>query len=201
MKVIGLTGGIGSGKSTVARFLAGLGAVVIEADKLGHEALKPGTRVWQDVIAAFGREILTPEDEIDRSKLAAKVFADSGALERLNRIIQPRIREMIEARLEQYRQQGVEVVVLDAPLLFEVGDADLVDEIWVTVASEETVLRRLRERSGLSEQESLARIRSQMSNEERVKRADVVIDNGCSLDELKDMVSKLWQGLGDIASP
>ncbi len=195
MKVIGLTGGIGSGKSTVSRFLAELGAVIIDADKLGHEAFEPGTEIWREVVAAFGREILGPDGRIDRNKLGERVFGNSDALARLNQTIQPRIRAMVEARVEQYRRQGVGVVVLEAPLLFEVGDISVVDETWVTVASEATILGRLQERSGLSEQESLARIRSQMSSEARIKRADVVNDTDCSLDELKAKVSELWQGL------
>ena len=199
MKVIGLTGGIGSGKSMVSRFLAELGAVIIDADKVGHEAFKPDTEAWREVVATFGREVLKPDGEIDRSKLGAMVFGNPESLARLNQIMQPRIYDMVTARLEQYRQQGVAVVVIEAPLLIEAGWVPLVDEVWVTVASEETVLRRLRERGGLSEPESLARIRSQISNEERVKHADVVINNEGSLDELRDRVKELWEGLATSA--
>jgi len=195
MKVIGLTGGIGSGKSMVSRFLAELGAVIIDADKVGHEAFKPDTEAWWEVVAAFGRGVVKPSGEIDRTKLGAMVFGDAEALARLNQIMQPRIYDMVMARLEQYRQQRVAVVVIEAPLLIEAEWVPLVDEVWVTVASEETVLSRLRERSMLSESESLARIRSQLSNEERVKHADVVISNEGSLDELRDKVKELWQGL------
>jgi len=195
MKVIGLTGGIGSGKSMVSQFMAELGAVIIDADKVGHEAFKPGTEAWRDVVAAFGRGVVKPDGEIDRSKLGSMVFGDAESLVRLNQIMQPRIYDMVVARLEQYRQQGIAVVVVDAPLLIEVGWVPLVDEVWVIVASEDTVLSRVRERSGLSEPESLARIRSQMSNEERIKYADAVINNEGSLDELRDRVKELWQRL------
>ncbi len=192
MKVIGLTGGIGSGKSTVSQFLAKLGAVILDADRVGHEALKPDTDIWREVVAAFGRQILTSSGDIDRAKLGEAVFGKPESLSRLNQIMHPRMYDMIKAQLEGYRRQGVEVVVLEAPLLIEAGWTSLVDEVWVTVASESTVLRRLKERIGLSEPESLARIRSQLSSQERIKHADVVINNDGDLDELKARVEELW---------
>jgi len=195
MKVIGLTGGIGSGKSTVSQFLAELGAVIIDADKVGHEAFKPDTELWREVVAAFGRQILNPKGDIDRGKLSKIVFGSSESLARLNRIMHPRMYDIVKARLEEYRRQGADVVVLEAPLLLEAGWTPLVDEVWVTVTPESTVLKRLQERIGLTEPESLARIRSQMSNEERVKHADVVINNDCDLADLKAGVSELWQRL------
>ena len=195
MKVIGLTGGIGSGKSTVAGFLAELGAVVIDADKVGHEAFEPDTELWREVVAAFGSQILTPNGDIDRKKLGDIVFEDPDSLARLNQIMHPRMYDIVKAQIEEYRQQGVDVVVLEAPLLLEAGWTSLADEVWVTTASEATVLERLRERAGLSEQESLARIRSQMSNEERLKHADAIIDSDCSLDELKAKIKGLWHKL------
>jgi len=193
MKVIGLTGGIGSGKSTVSQFLAELGAVILDADVVGHEALKPDTEVWHKVVAAFGRQILTPIGDIDRAKLGEIVFGKPESLSQLNQIMHPRMYDMVKAQLEEYRRQGVAAVVLEAPLLIEAGWTSLVDEVWVTVASESTVLRRLKERTGLSQAESLARIRSQLSPEERIKHADVVIDTDCSLDELKARVGELWE--------
>ncbi len=195
MKVIGLTGGIGSGKSTVSQFLTELGAAIIDADKIGHEAFKPGTEAWREVVAAFGQQILTPNGDIDRGKLGEIVFGNSDSLARLNRIMHPRIHDMVKARLEEYRRQGIVVVVLEAPLLIEAGWAPSVDEVWVTVAPEATVLRRLKESAGLSKTQSLARIYSQLSSEERLRHADVVIDTDCDLDELKARVGKLWQRL------
>lgn len=204
MKVIGLTGGIGSGKSTVSRFLKELGAVVIDADKVGHEAFKPDTETWREVVAAFGQEILTTGGEIDRQKLGNIVFGSSQALARLNQIVHPRIYDLVKARIEDYRRRGVKVVVLELPLLVEVPLAlkagqptlsDELDEVWVTVAPESTVLKRLEEKMGLSEAEARARIRSQLASEERVKHADVVIDTDCRLDELKTKVEKLWRRL------
>jgi len=195
MKVIGLTGGIGSGKSTVSKFLAELGAVIIDADKVAHEALKPDTEVWREVVAAFGRQILTPDGDINREKLGEIVFRNSESLLRLNQIMHPRMYDMVKAQLEGYRKQGVGVVVLEAPLLIEANWTSLVDEVWVTVASEATVLRRLKEKFELSEPESLARIHSQLPSEEKVKHADVIINTDCALGELRAKVEELWQGL------
>lgn len=198
MKIIGLTGGIASGKSTVSQFLKELGAVTIDADKVGHEAFKPNTETWREVVDAFGKEILAPDGEIDRQKLGKIVFSDSQALARLNQIVHPRIYALAKARIEDYRRQGVKVVVLEASLLLEVDPpslADEVDEVWVTVAPEAVVLKRLKDKTELSEAQSLARIRSQLPSEERVKHADVVIDTDCGLDEMKVRVEKLWRRL------
>ena len=195
MKIIGLTGGIGSGKSTVAQFLAELGAVVTDVDKVGHEILKQDSEVQQQVVHAFGKQVVGSDGEIDREKLGEIVFGDPEARAKLNQIIHPPMYDMVKAQLAEYRQQGVGVVVLDAPLLIEAGWTSLVDEVWVTTAPEATVLKRLRERMGLSEQESMARINSQSPSEERVKHADIVIDTDCELDELKAKVTELWQGL------
>ena len=192
MKVIGLTGGIGSGKSTVSQFLAELGAIIVDADRVGHEAFKPGTELWQEVVAAFGRQIVTPSGDIDRKKLGKIVFGNAESLLRLNQIMHPRMYDTIKAQLEEHRRQGVAVVVLEAPLLIEADWTSLVDEVWVTVASEATVLKRLQERTELSKEESLARIRSQLPSEERIKRADVVINTDCSFDEVKTRVTELW---------
>jgi len=198
MKVIGLTGGIGSGKSTVSRFLAKLGAVIIDADKVGHELFKPDTEAWREVVAAFGRQVLTPQGDVDRNQLGQIVFANPGARARLNKIMHPRIYSWVKAEIEKYRRQGVGLLVLEVPLLLEVSGpslADEVDEVWVTVAPESTVLKRLKNKLGLSESEALARIRSPLSSEERTRHADVIIDTDCSLDELKAKVRELWQKL------
>ena len=195
MKIIGLTGGIGSGKSTVSRFLAELGAITIDTDKIGHETFKPGTEAWHEVVEAFGQQVLAPGEEIDRKKLGDLVFADAKSLARLNQIMHPRIRNAVKALLEEYRRQGVEVVVIEAPLLAEAGWTSEVGEVWVTVAPEATILRRLQERAGLPEVKSLARIRSQLPTEERLKHADVIINTDCTLGDLKDRVRGLWQRL------
>jgi len=195
MKVIGLTGGIGSGKSTVSQLLAELGAVILDADEIGHEAFKPDTEIWRQVVAAFGRQILTPDGNIDRKKLGNIVFGNPESLSRLNQIMHPRMYALAKAQLEEYRRQGTRVVVLEAPLLLEASWTSLVDEVWVTTAPEATVLKRLEERTGLSQAESLTRLRSQLPAEERLKYADVVINTDCDMDELKAQVKELWQRL------
>ncbi|MFC2023103.1 dephospho-CoA kinase [Chloroflexota bacterium] len=198
--MIGLTGGIGSGKSTVARFLGELGAAVIDTDKLWHEAIKPDRDMWREVVVAFGEEILQSSREIDRRKLGEIVFANPEALDRLNGIVHPWMYDKVKGDIEENRRQGMDVVVLEIPLLVEdalymrAGQPSLtdeVDEVWVAVAPENTVLKRLEDKR-LSRDEALARIRSQISSVERIKHADVVIDTDCPLDELKDRVRQRW---------
>jgi dephospho-CoA kinase len=204
MKVIGLTGGIGSGKSTVSGFLRELGATVIDVDEVWHEALKPDTELGRGVVAAFGKEILAPNGEINRQKLGDIVFGNAEALARLNNIMHPWMYKTVKAKLEEYRRKKIKVVVMEVPLLVEVplslraGEpslSDEMDEVWVTVAPESVVLKRMREKSGMSEEQTLARIRSQLPSEERIKHADVVIDTDCRLDELKRRVRALWDKL------
>jgi dephospho-CoA kinase len=195
MKVIGLTGGIGSGKSTVAKLLAEMGAVVMDADKVGHEVFQPGTEGWKDVVNTFGSEILTDYGEINRKKLAEIVFNNPEALSKLNQIIHPRAHDLVKSRLNDYRKQGVEVVVLEVVLLIEAKWTDLVDEVWVIIASEDKVVNRLKQQRGMSKEEILVRISSQMSNDERVKYADVVIRNDDDIDKLKLNIKELWKNI------
>jgi dephospho-CoA kinase len=195
MKVIGLIGGIGSGKSTVAQFLAELGAVIVDLDRVGHEVLKKGSQAYKQVVSEFGKDILKSSGEIDRSKLGRIVFDSHEALIRLNRIVHPAIDNIISSEIMKYRRQGVKVVVLEAAAMLEAGKTAQVEELWVTVAPEATVLRRILERGGLSEQEIRTRIKAQLSNEERIRQADVVIDTDGTLDELKGRVAEEWQKL------
>ncbi len=195
MKVIGLTGGISSGKSTVSKFLAHLGAVVIDADKVGHEVFKPGTKAWQEVVDAFGQGIISADGTIDRRKLGEIVFSNPGARAKLNQVMHPLIYEQVKSRMEEYGRKGAAIIIVEAPLLLEVGWKSLVDEVWVTSASEATVIKRLKEQKGLPEAQSLARVRAQLTDEERIRQADVVIDTDCALDELKERVEALWRKL------
>jgi dephospho-CoA kinase len=196
MRTIGLTGGIGSGKSTVAKFLTELGAVIIDADKIGHEALMLTCPVSHEVISVFGQEIVLPDGSINRRELGRIVFTSPELLARLNTIVHPWMYETMKKQLEDCRKKGERIVVLDAAVLLEAGWTSLVDEVWVTMASQETVIKRLIAREdGLSEADALARIKCQMSNEERIKHADVVINTDRSLDEVKVMVKKLWEDL------
>jgi dephospho-CoA kinase len=194
MRIIGLTGGIGSGKTTVARFLNQHGAVIIDADKIGHEALSAGSPVKHRVIEAFGREILIPDGNIDRRALARIVFSSPEKLAQLNDLVHPWMYATMKSRLETLRHGGERVVVLDAAILIEAGWQPLVEEIWLTVASQATIIQRLRAREdGLSEADVLLRIRRQLPNEERIKHARVVINTDCPLSEVAVLVNKLWE--------
>jgi dephospho-CoA kinase len=195
MKIIGLTGGIGSGKSTVSQFLDELGAVTIDADQLGHEVFKTDTGLRREVAVAFGPEVINPDGSIDRSKLGKMVFGNRQLLARLNELMHPRIYAMMTAQLEEYRRQGIKLVVIEVPLLIETGWTPLVDEVWVTVAPPATVLERLKRKLGLSREEVLARIHSQLSPKGRTRHADRVIDTDLSLDELRARVTELWFSL------
>ena len=192
MLVIGVTGGIGTGKTAVTHILKELGADIIGADDVGHEAYNRGTKAWREVVDEFGEDVLAPDGEVDRGKLGSIVFDDEGALERLNAIVHPRIRSMIEERVRELRERGSKVAVVEAALLLEAGWESLADEIWVTVAPGEKVLERVRNRSDLDVQEIRARVLSQMPQRERLADADAVIDNGGSLDDLRQRVRTLW---------
>ena len=192
MLVIGLTGSIGTGKSEVARLLESLGAELINADLVGHEAYAPNTEGWRQVVEAFGRDILQPSGEVDRRKLGTIVFSDPEQMAKLNAIMHPRIAEMVGERIEKLRDQGKEVVVVEAALLFEAKWDYLVDEVWSTDAPVETVIQRLRDRNGLEEEEVRKRIDSQMDREERLARSDLVVDNSGDVAALEQTVSSLW---------
>jgi dephospho-CoA kinase len=192
MLVIGLTGSIGTGKSEAARQLEMLGASIISADQVGHEAYTPNTEAWEQVVAAFGDDILQDDKEIDRRKLGAIVFSDSSQLDKLNAIMHPRMARMVSDKIEVLRGQGVKVVVVEAALLFEAGWDTLVEEVWVTDSSEDIVVGRLKERNGLSEEEAKKRINSQMDRAERIERSDFVIDNSSDMAGLESAIKELW---------
>ena len=195
MYVIGLTGGIGSGKSTVAQMLADEGAVVLSADATGHEVYAPGQPAWREVVDAFGRDVVAADGTIDRKKLGAIVFANPAALQRLNAITHPRMRELMRGKLEAEASRGTRVAVLEAALLFDAGWDDLTDEVWVTRAPPEVAARRTAERSGLSLEEARARIDAQMSSDERVARSRVVVNTDCPLEETRRQVGVEWRRL------
>ena len=195
MIVIGLTGGIGSGKSTVSQLLVDLGAYVLDADKVGHQAYEPNTRTWREVLDTFGEDLAQENGEIDRRKLGGIVFGDPSAMKKLTDIMWPRIYDMVGERIEEQSKLGTKMMVVEAAVLIEAKWTPLVDQVWVTVSSEESVIRRLRERNGMTEEQTRSRMSSQMSSEERIKHADVVIHNDSGLDELKAAVEEQWQGL------
>ena len=197
MLVIGLTGNFGTGKTTISQVLAELGAIVIDADKLGHDLLQPNGQAYAEVVAAFGKAILEPNQKIDRHKLGAVVFTHAAALTRLNSIMHPKRHKTAREMLEKYRKQGAKVVVLEAALLIEADWISLVDQVWVTVAPESAIVERLKRQRGLEEEQILERLRSQMSPQEKIRHANVIVDTDCSLAELKVKITKLWQNLQD----
>ena len=193
MLVVGLTGSIGTGKSEATRILQELGAGIINADQVGHEAYTPHTESWNEVVDAFGQDILQPNGEIDRSKLGAIVFADSSQMTKLNGIMHSRMAGMVADKIEQMRSHGIQVAVVEAALLFEAGWEILVDEVWTTDSPLESVFQRLMLRNGLNEEEVRKRLSSQMDIQERLNRSDVVVDNSGGVAALEETVRSLWE--------
>lgn len=192
-RVIGLTGGMGSGKSTVSQYLAEMGAFIIDADKVGHEAYEPNTDIWKELFKEFGKEIIAADNTIDRKKLGAIVFSNPESLNKLNGIVHPRMFEMMKVKVNRARQEGAQVIVVDAAILFEANWTPLVEEVWVVVADEDNVVKRAVARTGLPEDQIRSRMRSQMSNEERMKRADLVIYNNGDMEDLRTKIKELWK--------
>jgi dephospho-CoA kinase len=188
MRVIGLTGGIAAGKSTVSEALREAGAAVIDADRVGHEAYLPGTETHAALVEAFGAEIVAENGEIDRRKLGAIVFADPSQRERLQGIVWPRMKEMMRARLMELAARGTDVAVIEAAVLIEAGWQDLTDEIWVVQVAEAVARERLMARNGLSADDANARIRAQLSNDERARHAHLIIDNSGSVEDAREQV-------------
>jgi dephospho-CoA kinase len=192
--VIGVTGGIGTGKSTVARILGELGAFVIDADRVGHDVYEPGTRGWEIVVAEFGRGIIAEDGKIDRGKLGALVFADPQRLARLNELVHPLIGGEILRRIEARRATGGrQPIVLEAAVMIEGGWHSFVDELWVVVASPQAVRSRIGRQRGLTLEEVEARINAQLSDAERCRHADVVIDNSGTSEDLRRKLEEIWK--------
>jgi dephospho-CoA kinase len=195
MLIIGVTGNFGTGKTTVSQMLAELGAVLINADELGHELYQPNSSAYREVVTAFGKSILKPDGKIDRHKLGQLVFDDATALTRLNQITHPRIYEIVRQKIEECRQGGVKVVALEAALLIEAGWTPLVNQVWVTTAPEATIIKRLKSARDLTEEQIQTRLHSQMPQAEKARQADVVINTDCPLDNLRTKVAELWHNL------
>ncbi|MCH2523072.1 MAG: dephospho-CoA kinase [Dehalococcoidia bacterium] len=193
MFVIGLIGGIGSGKSSVSAILHSLGVEIIDADKVGHEAYTPNSEGWKKVISVFGQDIVGPENEIDRKKLGGIVFSDPSEMEKLNKLMHPIIHNLVEEKIKLLSHQGVKVVVLEAAILIEANWQDLTDEIWLAKSNQEVVIERVQLRNNFTREEIIKRIQSQMSNDEREKHSDIVIDNNGTIEQLEEKVKTLWQ--------
>ena len=191
--MIGLTGGIASGKSAVARRLAFLGAVVLDADRLAREAVEPGAPAWAQVKEAFP-QVIQEDQTIDRRLLGEIVFSDAQKRKLLESFIHPEVLRMLLARAVQAKAQG-RLVVAEVPLLFEVGWEGLMDEVWVVYVRPEVQLERLLARSSLSREQAERMIESQLPLDVKVSRADRVIDNNGPLEKTWEQVDALWEEL------
>jgi dephospho-CoA kinase len=193
VRVIGLTGGIASGKTSVAALLQRLGAAVIDADQLAREIVEPGEEALAAIAAAFGAKVLNSDGTLNRAALGETVFADQAARRTLEAITHPAIKRLAEQRLAGLKEAGEETVFYVAPLLIEAGGASRVDEVWVVYLDPETQLQRLMARDGLDRKAALLRIESQMSMDEKKRLGRIVIDNGGSREELEAQVLRLWR--------
>jgi len=192
MFVIGLTGGIASGKSTVSKILAQTGAPVIDADKIAHEVVMPKQLAWEKIVSHFGISVLLDSGQLNRAALGAKVFSNPTERKWLENLIHPLVQAAIEQAIQVCQHEKKEIVVLDIPLLYEVGWETLVDETWVVSVDATTQLNRLVQRDHLLLVQAQKRIDSQMSLTEKVKRADYVIDNMFDLAKTREQVLKRW---------
>ena len=194
MKIIGLTGGIACGKSTVSKALRALGACIIDADALAHELSQPNQALFNAYVQRFGMAIVTPGGTLDRAAIARLIFTDPTMRAEVEQISHPLIRRAVEERLRMAEKEQKRAAVLDVPLLFEAGWDALVDEVWVVALPPEEQLTRLLARDKtMSEGEARARIAAQMPLAEKCARADVVIDNSGTKEETRDYVGKLWE--------
>ena len=193
MFVIGLTGGIGTGKTEVTHVLRELGAVVIESDKVAHLSYRPGTDAYEDIIDQFGREVLDESGVIDRAKLGSLVFAVPELRIHLEMIVWPAARSWIEERLIQEKERGTKIIVIEVPKLFEAGWDDLADAVWTIEAPSDLITQRIKIRSNLGETEKNARVKAQITSGERAERADLLIENTAKLADLREQIANLWR--------
>ena len=193
MKVIGLTGGIASGKSTVSDALVKLGAIIIDGDKIAHRTMEPDQPAWAAIVEHFGPKILKPDRTIDRAKLGAIVFDDSEQLKALNSITRPWISKDINSELAAMRLAQPEAVLfLDIPLLYEAKMDKMCDQIWVIWVDRETQIERLMKRNNFTRDEAVKRIDAQMSLDEKARLADIVIDNSASIEETLSLATRYY---------
>lgn len=198
MLMIGLTGGIASGKSVVAKLLEEKGAHLIDADTLAREAVEPDRPAWQEIVNWLGESVLLPDQTIDRVKLANLVFNDRRMLEKLNKIVHPWVGSRFIAISEEIKKREPDAtLVYDIPLLIEAGMQNMVDHILLVYVPREVQIARLQLRDGLTRTEAELRLKAQMPLEEKRKHADTVIDNSGSLDETARQVDQFWQATVD----
>ncbi|OPJ55513.1 dephospho-CoA kinase [Alkalithermobacter paradoxus] len=201
MKIIGLTGSIGSGKSTVSDILIKKGFKIVDADKISRKILDKNSVAFIEVVEHFGEEILQDDGNIDRKKLGSIVFSDDEKLKKLNSITHPKIEQNIKSEIENYKNKGVDIVFLDAPLLIEANLTGMVDLVLLIICSYEVQIQRIINRDNITKEEAIKRINSQMSVEDKKKYADYIIDNSYTLDKLNsdvDMFLKYLEGVERI---
>ena len=192
MYIIGLTGGIASGKSTVSTMLEELGAYVIDVDDIAKTVVRPNQPAWHGIVAHFGEDILLADGTINRVLLGERIFTDKGQRQCLENITHPFITAKVQENISQAKEIGVKLVVLDVPLLFEAEWQGKVNEIWVVYVRAEVQVSRLIARNHLTSEQAKARIASQMNLEEKASRADVLIDNNSALEQTREQVEMAW---------
>lgn len=200
MLIVGLTGGIVSGKTTVAKIFKRLGAKIIDLDEIAREIVNPQQKAWKKIVQNFGVEILKDNQEINRKKLAKIVFSNQEKLNLLNQITHPVIIEVMKKQLNQISNQASEdvICIIDAPLLFEAHIENMMDKIIVVYINEKEQMSRLLKREGLSKDDAIKRIRAQIPIEEKVHLADYVIDNSFSIEQTKEQAFQLWVELNNL---
>lgn len=189
MLKIGLTGSIGTGKSTVSKLLRERGIAVIDADLLAREIVKKGQECLNDLKNVFGNQILTLDGELDRKKLGQIVFSDDGKLELLNSITHPHIRRRMKDQMNELESKNNKFIVLDIPLLFEAQMEDLVDIVLVVFAKEEIQIKRIMERDNCTQEEAMRIIKAQISQQDKISKSDYTIDNSGTIEELKEKLN------------
>lgn len=196
MRIIGLTGGIASGKSTVSSMLKNLGCIIIDADIIAREVVEPGSKALQRIAEIFTDAVLNNDGTLNRKALGSIVFNDRNKLKLLNGLMHPVIKETILQRIEDYGKNNENsIIIVDAAVLLESGMDEIVDEVWLVYVDPDTQLKRLMERDNIGRSQAEARIKSQMSVEDKIKRSSRVIDNSKGLENTKDQVIKLWSDI------
>ena len=195
MYIVGLTGGIASGKSTVDAMLKDLGAYIIDTDRIARDIVMPNQPVWVEIVAHFGNGIVLPDGNINREVLGEIIFKNAAERLFLEKITHPYIEEQVRESIQKAEEMGYKLVVVDIPLLFEVGWQQKVDEIWVVYVGVDVQLSRLRIRNQLTHQQARDRIDAQMNIEEKITRADVVIDNTFTIENTRKQVVIAWDKL------
>ncbi len=200
MILVGLTGGVATGKSTVAKMFKQCGAVVIDADQLAHEVVKPGKPAWREIVKTFGKTLLNPDRTLNRRELGALVFGNRIKLRQLERIIHPHVaREQARLTKQAAKKDPHAVVIYDVPLLFEAGIDKRADHTIVVTADRDTQIARLKKRNGFSRAEAIRRIRSQMPLAKKIQRADHALNGTVPHPSLRKQVGQLFKSLRRLA--